>query len=647
MLRNKCISVVFTVMIFIGLHVGSTPALADWKVIDLGTLGGGQSEAHDINNLGYIIGSAHNGTTMKPFVWNNNLMTEIAGNNTNDSNSVLTSVSSINNKSQIVGQMLTKVDGIYNYVSHPAIWDNGVLIDLYPESYTSITMTSINDDGQSVGNLMDNYGNQNAMLWSNGQFVPLGTLPDMTQSYAYAINNIGQVVGTSSFYSWWDPSKRIARPFLWSNGAMVDLGTLGGSKSHAFSINDSGQAVGFSSIAANNLEHATLWSNGTIQDLGVLPNYSFSYANDINNKGQIVGTSTKDYQGKGCATLWENGSVIDLNSLIAGSGWYLLDARGINDKGQIVGYGYNPEGFTRGYLLIPNDDLKEDVDSVPPVSTIIYPSNGDYIRGNVTTVAGTASDNSSEIATVEVSLDNGAHWAAVSGTTNWSYNWGLPSDGIYTIKSKATDSSGNVQSALSTVAVSVDNTPPDITVTGITKDVAYVVGGVPAAGYTVTDNLSGVASHNATLTGGNSKGVGTLVYTVSATDKAGNSRTVDTTYFVKYNSGGFLAPLNLGKPFKLGSTIPVKFQLTDAAGKYISSATATISLQKYSGEEPVGDPIDAISTNGADSGNNFRYSSTDNLYIFNLDTKGLSVGTWQIRVTLDDGTVQSGSISLK
>jgi hypothetical protein len=43
----------------------------------------------------------------------------------------------------------------------------------------------------------------------------------------------------------------------------------------------------------------------------------------------------------------------------------------------------------------------------------------------------------------------------------------------------------------------------------------------------------------------------------------------------------------------------------------------------------------------------FRYDSTSNQYIFNLGTKSLSRGTWQIKVVLDDGTTKTVLISLR
>ena len=70
-------------------------------------------------------------------------------------------------------------------------------------------------------------------------------------------------------------------------------------------------------------------------------------------------------------------------------------------------------------------------------------------------------------------------------------------------------------------------------------------------------------------------------------------------------------------------------------------------MQKYSNNEPSGDPVEVTSAGAANEGNTFRYDSSGNLYIYNLNTKGLSVGTWQIQAMLDDGTVRSVFIGLK
>ena len=91
-------------------------------------------------------------------------------------------------------------------------------------------------------------------------------------------------------------------------------------------------------------------------DLGTLggPD-SWVYGNGINNAGEVVGgadTATGAYHG----FLYTNGLMQDLNSLIpADSGWEILDAKGINDTGQIAATGINPEGYDHAVLLTPGD----------------------------------------------------------------------------------------------------------------------------------------------------------------------------------------------------------------------------------------------------------------------------------------------------
>jgi len=94
-----------------------------------------------------------------------------------------------------------------------------------------------------------------------------------------------------------------------------------------------------------------VWRNGSIQDLGTLGDEDApSTALDINAKAQVVGTSeaTSDHLR---AFLWEKGKIINLNQLISKqSGWLLLVASRINDKGEILGRGYY-KGSIHAFLL--------------------------------------------------------------------------------------------------------------------------------------------------------------------------------------------------------------------------------------------------------------------------------------------------------
>jgi hypothetical protein len=97
--------------------------------------------------------------------------------------------------------------------------------------------------------------------------------------------------------------------------------------------------------------------------------------------------------------------------------------------------------------------------------------------------------------------------------------------------------------------------------------------------------------------------------------------------------------------FKLGSTVPVKFQLTGSSSA-IANAVATLTLAKVTSQVD-GTVLEAVSTSAATTGNAFRYDPTSGLYTFNLATKPLSTGTWNLSVTLGDGVSRTVNISLK
>jgi probable HAF family extracellular repeat protein len=78
---------------------------------------------------------------------------------------------------------------------------------------------------------------------------------------------------------------------LLSTYTLTDLGTLGGASSYAYGLNNAGQVVGVAQLA-NLQQHAFVWDNGVMTDLD--PNdFTFggpaSTANAINDAGQIVG----------------------------------------------------------------------------------------------------------------------------------------------------------------------------------------------------------------------------------------------------------------------------------------------------------------------------------------------------------------------
>jgi MBG domain (YGX type) len=109
--------------------------------------------------------------------------------------------------------------------------------------------------------------------------------------------------------------------------------------------------------------------------------------------------------------------------------------------------------------------------------------------------------------------------------------------------------------------------------------------------------------------------------------------------------------------FKLGSTVPVKFQLKDANGALVTNASAQLYL-KEADSKPDPGVDEPISTAASTTGNLFRYDAMSGQYIFNLSTKNssytnpdgkvvpLAQGTYTISVKLDDNTYRSVNIQL-
>ncbi len=145
-------------------------------------------------------------------------------------------------------------------------------------------------------------------------------------------NNLGEVVG-----SYFDLSCGCYRAFLYSNGTITTLGTLGGANSYAYDINDKGQIVGTSTSLSGPL-HAFLYSNETMEDLGVkvCPDglgYP-SVASGINSVGQAIGWCVVVY-----GVTHTTGSFL-YNSKYGNYSFMEADKggiNGINDAGWLIG----------------------------------------------------------------------------------------------------------------------------------------------------------------------------------------------------------------------------------------------------------------------------------------------------------------------
>ncbi len=166
--------------------------------------------------------------------------------------------------------------------------------------------TAINNKGQVVGisgiceNAVGDLSAMHAVLWENGTTTYLGNLGADAWDTPTAINNQGQIVGFA------ETADSTFHGFLWTESAgMQDLKPLpGDSLSFAYAINDRGQIVG-QSIGPNG-SRAVMWREGVATDLNCLTvpgSLHLIYANDINNSGRITGQASDPAHGQAPAFL--------------------------------------------------------------------------------------------------------------------------------------------------------------------------------------------------------------------------------------------------------------------------------------------------------------------------------------------------------
>ena len=126
------------------------------------------------------------------------------------------------------------------------------------------------------------------------------------------------------------------------------------------------------------------------------------------------------------AFLWQNGTLYDLNSFLpANSGWILQCAMGINDSGQIAGYG-TLNGVLTAFVLTPVASTPVSGAGTLSLSQSAYSTtNGNgTITITVTRTGGTTGAVSAQIATSPETASAGADFTPVYQTVTFAAGQG-------------------------------------------------------------------------------------------------------------------------------------------------------------------------------------------------------------------------------
>jgi probable HAF family extracellular repeat protein len=354
---------------------------APYSIVELGTLGEAPTFALDVNYLRQVSGNSTitaaeatsagaTGSRLRAFSWSAGAMSNLGvlpGATTNQFGRGY----ALNDSGVVVGEFNN--DASRAFVYDPMVGSMVGLTRLAGDNDRGVAQ-DINNAGVIVGASSNGVATR-ATKWTfdGSAYIAedLGSIDGSTgtSARANAINQNGAVAGFSR-----DASVGTSQATLWDGGSVIDLGSLGDGLrfSQAYGLNDNLTVVGSSSTgqtvgeligtgSTTSITRAFAWEAGVMAELppvnlytpsnsGADTNYH-SVANDVNNDGVVVGTSQRIFGLGGVATMWRDGLTIDLNTLIpAGSGWVLQNAQGINDRGDIVGFG-TFGGSTRSFLL--------------------------------------------------------------------------------------------------------------------------------------------------------------------------------------------------------------------------------------------------------------------------------------------------------
>lgn len=385
------------------------------------------------------------------------------------------------------------------------LWQTGVFRGFPMEGGMTYGL-GLNDWGQVVGSIATGGRLAGAFLWTPARgMVPLpGVGP---QSEAYSINRDSVVVG-------WSGDPNVARPVMWTPGSGPDsLPTVielsPGRFGQARAINAAGRIAGYVSLTEFAPRQAVIWENGNERNLGVTAQLGgeWSQALGLNASGQVVGQVGYGGQQRQ-GFVWENGDAHLLTGLVGSAtravaindrGWsvgsseplppvflashatlwlgripfdlgslvtnrqeaILLSADALNHRGEIAGTAWI-EGQRHAYLLTPTDLVPT---AIPPTVQLASPQVGTTTQvGDPVTLLSSVTPGDHPIARVDYYSSHTV--VATASESPFNATWSPSDAGESCLRAVAVDSAGNA-GASAAVCVQVMPAAPRYTLANL------------------------------------------------------------------------------------------------------------------------------------------------------------------------------------
>ena len=344
---------------------------AQYRVVELATLGGASGGGNSINNRGWVggVSSLAGSASLHATLWRQDATVDL-GTLGGENSAVEWPVK--NDRGVVAGISETSTtDPLGESWSCAAfiptnghtclgfVWNDGRIEQLSTLGGNNGYAAGVNERGQIVGWAETATHDPTcvqpkhvlafeAVVWEPDskrtvrELPPYGKDPDGS---ATAVNDDGQIVGISGICDLQVGRFSARHAVMWERGVATSLGSLGGvAWNTPTAINAAGQVVGFSDLRGdrngNPKFHAFYWTRGGgMVDIGTLPGDRYSEALGINDLGEVVGVSYGGGFKTSRAFVWRSGTKLtDLNTLIGSNpSVKLLYANDVNDDGDIAG----------------------------------------------------------------------------------------------------------------------------------------------------------------------------------------------------------------------------------------------------------------------------------------------------------------------